>query len=111
MELAHRQGSDGSNENVHNFLINILARGGVLSLIPFLTFVSFLLIISKKISKNNLIIIYIISVIIISFLMQQMKVLGIHLFFILFWGIILIIYLKLIDLNYQNRFIRLILVL
>jgi len=67
MELSHRQGSDGSNENVHNFLINILARGGVLSLIPFLTFVSFLLIISKKISKNNLIIVYIISVFIISF--------------------------------------------
>lgn len=67
MELSHRQGSDGSNENVHNFLINIFARGGALSLIPFLTFVSFLLIISKKISKNNLIIVYIISVFIISF--------------------------------------------
>ena len=24
MELPHRQGSDGTNENVHNFIINIL---------------------------------------------------------------------------------------
>ena len=31
MTLSHRQGSDGSNENVHNFIVNIIARGGHIS--------------------------------------------------------------------------------
>ena len=38
MTLSHRQGSDGSNENVHNFIVNIIARGGVISLIPYIIF-------------------------------------------------------------------------
>lgn len=67
MELSHRQGSDGSNENVHNFIINILARGGVISLIPFFLFIYVILWMSKKDSKNYLIFIYIFSVLVISF--------------------------------------------
>ena len=67
MELPHRQGSDGSNENVHNFIINILARGGVISLIPFFLFMYLIVQISKKDSKNYLIFMYILSVLAISF--------------------------------------------
>ena len=32
MQIAGRDGSDGLNENVHNFLVNIYARGGLLQL-------------------------------------------------------------------------------
>ena len=67
MELPHRQGSDGTNENVHNFIINILARGGVMSLIPFFLFLYLIVHISKKESKNYLIFMYIFSVLAISF--------------------------------------------
>ena len=67
MELPHRQGSDGTNENVHNFIINILARGGVMSLIPSFLFLYLIVHISKKESKNYLIFMYIFSVLAISF--------------------------------------------
>ena len=32
MDDPFRSGDDGSNENVHNFLINIIARGGIFHL-------------------------------------------------------------------------------
>ena len=43
MEPLYRSGVDGTNENVHNFLINILARGGLISLIIYMTFFSLLI--------------------------------------------------------------------
>lgn len=67
MTLSHRQGSDGSNENVHNFIVNIIARGGVVSLFPYIIFIYCLVHISKKDNKNNLIFIYILSVLVVSF--------------------------------------------
>lgn len=36
MEKFERQGRDGSNENVHNFVFNILARGGLVQLVLFI---------------------------------------------------------------------------
>ena len=36
MDDKERRGSDGTNENVHNYLINILARGGLFQLTLFL---------------------------------------------------------------------------
>ncbi len=66
MNLSYRQGSDGSNENVHNFIINILARGGIISLIPYFLFLFLVVYISKKESKNYLIFFYIFSISIIS---------------------------------------------
>ena len=52
MEDPIRKGADGTNENVHNFLINILARGGLVGLLLYLSFFFFLL---KEIikAKNN----------------------------------------------------------
>ena len=67
MTLSHRQGSDGSNENVHNFIVNIIARGGVISLIPYIIFLYCLVLISKEDNKDNLIFMYILSVLAISF--------------------------------------------
>ena len=43
MEDPIRKGTDGTNENVHNFLVNILARGGLVGLLLYLSFFFFLL--------------------------------------------------------------------
>ena len=37
-----RLGRDGNNENVHNFIINILARGGVIQILFFVVFYFFI---------------------------------------------------------------------
>ena len=66
MDVAYRQGSDGSNENVHNFIINVLARGGILSLVPYLIFIIYLSFFVRKESKNYLILFYIFSILTIS---------------------------------------------
>jgi O-antigen ligase len=67
MELPHRQGTDGSNENVHNFIVNVFARGGLFGLIPYLSFFLYLLIRSVRESGNYLIVLYVCSVFAISF--------------------------------------------
>lgn len=51
MEDPLRKGGDGTNENVHNFLVNILARGGVISLFLYGLFFFFLL--TEIIKKSN----------------------------------------------------------
>ena len=38
MDIDWRKGMDNLNENVHNFLVNILARGGLVQVILFLFF-------------------------------------------------------------------------
>jgi len=38
MTLGFRAGNDGTNENVHNFFVNIFARGGLIHLILYLAF-------------------------------------------------------------------------
>ena len=38
MTIDYRSGNDGTNENVHNFFINIFARGGAIHLILYLLF-------------------------------------------------------------------------
>ena len=48
MDDPFRSGDDGTNENVHNFIINILARGGLLHLGIYLYFIYYLL--SKRTS-------------------------------------------------------------
>ncbi len=50
MEPAYRSGNDGTNENVHNFFINIYARGGLIHLLLYL---SFFIILFKSAAQNN----------------------------------------------------------
>lgn len=38
MDVFYRAGNDGTNENVHNYFINILARGGLIHLILYILF-------------------------------------------------------------------------
>ena len=46
-----RLGRDGLNENVHNYFVNIFARGGIFQFIAYLVFYLTLLKLWKK--KNN----------------------------------------------------------
>jgi len=39
MNHWERRGNDGSNENVHNYFINVLGRGGILQLITICIFI------------------------------------------------------------------------
>lgn len=52
MDDPFRSGNDGTNENVHNYLINILGRGGLIHLLIFILIFYFL--IKKCLSKNNI---------------------------------------------------------
>ena len=51
MTPRERQGWDGSNENVHNYLVNIFARGGLIQLVLFLVFYYYL--VKEWYLKNN----------------------------------------------------------
>lgn len=62
MDLVHRRGTDGTNENPHNFLFYILARGGLLQLLLFSAFYIQLLIFYYKKHKNVNILIYMIPI-------------------------------------------------
>ena len=53
MSLPSRQGLDGLNENVHNFIVNIYARGGILQITLFLYFIFQFLVFIIKFSKSR----------------------------------------------------------
>ena len=38
MEEEYRSGNDGTNENVHNFFVNIYERGGLIHLLLYVAF-------------------------------------------------------------------------
>ena len=63
-----RLGRDGLNENVHNYLVNILARGGVLQLILFIVFHLGLIKYWKDENHNYQILMYILPSLAVSFL-------------------------------------------
>ena len=50
MELEYRSGNDGTNENVHNFFVNIYARGGLIHLLLYL---SFFIVLFTSAAQNN----------------------------------------------------------
>ena len=67
MNKFERQGDDGENENVHNFLVNIFARGGLIQLILFILFYFNIMFFRKKGNLNPDVISLCIPVFIISF--------------------------------------------
>lgn len=69
MDDPFRSGDDGTNENVHNFLINILARGGLLHLFTFI--VLMFLLIKKAIYVNGLNILNFVSPIFVTSLLDS----------------------------------------
>lgn len=73
MEEISRQGLDGENIHVHNYFINILARGGILQLTLFLIFYYLLLLKFKEDKENNQIVAFIVAVLIVSFFDSSME--------------------------------------
>ena len=50
MEPTYRSGNDGTNENVHNFFVNVFARGGLIHL---LLYISFFIVLFKAAGEKN----------------------------------------------------------
>ena len=67
MDDKERRGSDGKNENVHNYFINIFARGGLLQLFLFVTLHSFIVLNYFRKFKNFKILKFMIPMFIVSF--------------------------------------------
>lgn len=66
MTPRERQGWDGSNENVHNYLVNIFARGGLIQLLLFLVFYYYLVKEWYLKNKNFQIIVFILPIFLTS---------------------------------------------
>lgn len=68
-----RLGREGLNENVHNYFVNLLARGGIFNLIIFIIFHIFTFLIWKLEFKNNKILMFIVPLLFISSLDTSME--------------------------------------
>ena len=73
MDLVHRRGTDGTNENPHNFIFYILARGGLIQLLLFGVFYFQLIIFYHKKFKNLNILIYLIPILTTSLFDASME--------------------------------------
>ena len=73
MDLVHRRGTDGTNENPHNFIFYILARGGLIQLLLFAFFYFQLIIFYHKKFKNLNILIYLIPILTTSLFDASME--------------------------------------
>jgi len=62
MEDPTRKGQDGLNENTHNYIISLLARGGLLTVAAFLIFYSLVVKVIRKSTGSNYLIFYIIPI-------------------------------------------------
>ena len=73
MEEEYRSGNDGTNENVHNFFVNIYARGGLIHLLLYVAF--FVVLVNKANSTNKLksLIMIMLPVLITSFFDASME--------------------------------------
>ena len=73
MEEGGRSGLDGTNIHVHNYFVNILARGGVIHLLLFIIFYAIL--ITKFLNKENGkgVAAFIVSVLFVSFFDSSME--------------------------------------
>ena len=73
MDLVHRRGTDGTNENPHNFIFYILARGGIIQLLLFAAFYIQLLLFYYRKYKNLNILIYFIPILTTSLFDASME--------------------------------------
>ena len=73
MDLVHRRGTDGTNENPHNFVFYILARGGLIQLLLFAALYIQLIIFYYKKYKNFHILIFLIPILTTSLFDASME--------------------------------------
>jgi len=75
-EAPGRLGRDGLNENIHNYFMNIFARGGVIQLIFFLILHMSYFLYWRRLNNNNQILNFVIPCMVVSFLDVTME--GVH---------------------------------
>ena len=73
MEIGYRSGNDGTNENVHNFFVNIYSRGGLIHLLLYLSFLTVLFISAKQNNKLKIFVLVVIPLIFTSFFDASME--------------------------------------
>ena len=96
MKHWERQGTDGSNENVHNYFFNILGRGGILQLITICLFILSMIIDIKDKELRNIFIITLIPIYLTSFFDASMESLRFP--FVFYSGLVIIFKLR------ENKF-------
>ena len=73
MQRIDRAGLDGTNIHVHNYFINVLARGGLLHLLIILFFYIFIIFRIKNLENNLGVVFFIIAVMFVSFFDSSME--------------------------------------
>ena len=73
MDDKERRGSDGKNENVHNYFFNILARGGLFQLLLVCFFHCYIVFHHARKFKNYKILKYMIPIFVVSFFDTSME--------------------------------------
>ena len=73
MEPSYRSGNDGTNENVHNFFVNIYARGGLIHLLLYLSFFIVLFKHAKQKNRIRILAMFFIPLIFTSFFDASME--------------------------------------
>lgn len=73
MDDPQRKGEDGTNENVHNFVLNIFARGGLLHLLIYIFIINEIYKISKITNNQSLMLLFILPIFVVSFFDASME--------------------------------------
>ena len=76
MERVDRKGIDGTNIHVHNYFVNILARGGLIHLSLMILFYIFLISKLINLKNRNNVVAFIFAALFVSFLILLWKLLG-----------------------------------
>ncbi len=92
MNHWERQGSDGSNENVHNYFFNVLGRGGILQFITVCIFIIAMMVDVKDKKLRNIFFITIIPIYLTSFFDASMESLRFP--FVFYSGIVILFKLR-----------------
>ena len=88
MDDSQRRGTDGTNENVHNYFFNVLARGGIVQLLIIFLFMIFMFIEIKDKDMKIIFLATIIPIYMTSFFDASMESVRFPLIF--YFGIVLI---------------------
>ena len=73
MQRIDRAGLDGTNIHVHNYFINVLARGGLLHLLIIMFFYIFIIFRIKKLENKLGVVFFILAVMFVSFFDSSME--------------------------------------
>jgi hypothetical protein len=92
MNHWERQGSDGSNENVHNYFFNVLGRGGILQFITVCIFIIAMMVDIKDKKLRNIFLITLIPIYLTSFFDASME--SVRFPFVFYSGVVILFKLR-----------------